>query len=117
MLSLLIDSLCTLELFGLFSLSHVTLDALRQHCTRLRTLNLGQCYKVQLTLLLATTSYYYYYSLCLSVSVSRRLCAFNYQLHECALVACIQLLYCLRVNYAALPRRQIGPVIIRIALS
>ena len=43
------DSLITLELFGLFVLTHVALDSIRQHCTSLRTLNVGQCWKVSLT--------------------------------------------------------------------
>jgi len=42
-------SLLTLELFGLFSLTHVALDAIRQHCTTLRSLNVGQCWRVCLS--------------------------------------------------------------------
>jgi len=41
-----VDSLKTLELFDLFRLTHLSLDAIRQQCTCLRTLNLGQCWKV-----------------------------------------------------------------------
>jgi len=49
MLMMLIDSLLTLELFGLFGLTHVTLDAVREHCASLRTFNVGQCWKVSPT--------------------------------------------------------------------
>ena len=48
MMMMLLDSLLTLELFGLFGLTHVSLDAIREHCVALCTLNVGQCWKVSL---------------------------------------------------------------------
>jgi len=43
-------SLKRLELFGMFGLTHNSAQAISQNCPHLITLNLGQCWKVSLSL-------------------------------------------------------------------